>query len=89
MQLRLMSGGRVCAVAVEEVQQFGCAHCGCETGKYVLTTDNTAAFSCSECRNTTLVLREGTTVSSIGIGGDHYPEVQAHPRRGTPSHPKS
>jgi hypothetical protein len=42
-------------------------------------------WRCGECQTTCVVLGDGIEVSPIGFGSE-FPELQPHPREGTPSH---
>jgi len=75
----------IIAVAQNEVKQFGCPHCGFRSGSMPMSGGGSGIWNCGECGRECVVLAEGITKSSIGIG-DEYPELQPHPRRGTPSH---
>lgn len=77
----------VIAVSAAELQEFGCPHCGYRSGYTPISGGGAAAWTCGdeECGKTCCVLAEGITKSSIGFG-DFYPKLQAHPRRGIPSH---
>lgn len=77
------------AIAVSEVElrEFGCPYCGYRSGYAPLSVGRAALWKCGseECGKPCCVLAEGVNRSPIGFG-DFYPEIQAHPRRGTPSH---
>src|SRR3989344_4039782 len=77
----------VIAVSVAELREFGCPHCGYRSGYTPVSGSGAAIWTCGseECGNTCCALTEGVTKSPIGFGG-FYPELQAHPRRGIPSH---
>lgn len=77
----------VIAVSVAELREFGCPHCGYRSGYTPISGGGTAAWICGsgECGKTSCVLADGATKSTIGFG-DFYPELQPHPRKGTPSH---
>lgn len=77
----------VIAVSVKELQEFGCPFCGYRSGYTPISGGRAAVWTCGseECGKTCCVLGEGITKSTIGFG-DFYPELQAHPRRGIPSH---
>ena len=77
----------VIAVAGSEFIKFGCPHCGYRSGYTLLSGNGSAVWKCGSdaCSKTCGILAEGITKSCIGFG-DVYPELQAHPRRGIPSH---
>ena len=78
------------AVSVAEHIKFGCPHCGFRSGSSPISGNGTTIWQCGECNHTSCVLADGLETATIGIGSrgkaTHYPKVQAHPRRGTPSH---
>lgn len=78
----------IVAVALTEMQSFGCAFCGYRSGSSSIQNGGTAMWQCGECGQTTVALMD-VTKSSIGIGtpyGYVYPKVRKHPRYGRPSH---
>lgn len=76
------------AVSFKEVEQFGCPHCGYRSGYSPISVSGTSVvIVCGECGKSFAALADGVTKSSIGFG-DFYPELQAHPRQGIPSHGK-
>lgn len=84
----------VIAVSAAEVRQWGCPRCGYRSGSHVLSVGRCATWRCGGCERTCITLADGITKSTIGIGlndGDDFvfPELQDHPRRGTPSHGRS
>jgi hypothetical protein len=78
----------IIAVSIAELNKFGCPYCGYRSGSSHISGGGTVVWQCGseECNRTCCALAEGVTKSTIGIGGDFYPELQAHPRRGIPSH---
>lgn len=77
------------AVNVEEMRQFGCPQCGYRSGTTPVSGGGAAVWECGECEYSCVILGEGVTKSPIGLGtskGTVYPELQDHPRRGTPAH---
>jgi ribosomal protein S27AE len=82
---------KIIAVTIDELNQWGCPHCGYRSGSAMVQSRGTASWLCGECGITSVALGEGLTKSSIGIGSSIegqavYPELQDHPRRGTPAH---
>src|SRR5678815_1220898 len=76
------------AVAIAEVNEFGCPHCGYRSGSMPMQAGGTGVWVCGECGVTSCILAEGVTKSRIGFS-DEYPELQDHPRRGIPAHGKA
>ncbi len=80
---------RVHAVAHNEFNEFGCAHCGYQSGFCGIQGQGTAIWTCGECRRTTYVLADDLNQSSMGMGtkyGTLYPKKKKHPRFGIPKH---
>jgi hypothetical protein len=75
------------AVLSDDVQKWGCPYCGYRSGYSPISGGGTAVVVCGECERSFAVLATGMTKSSIGFG-DLYPELQEHPRKGTPAHGK-
>jgi len=77
----------VIAVSETEIRQFGCPYCGYRSGHTSISAFGSNVWICGsgECRKECCILAEGVTRSTIGFGS-FYPELQAHPRRGIPSH---
>lgn len=78
----------IIAVSVTEFREFGCPYCGFNSGSVPVSGQGAAAFICGDdenCGKNCVVLADDLTISPMGVGGV-YPEVQPHPRRGTPSH---
>jgi hypothetical protein len=77
----------IIAVSLQEFCEFGCPYCGFRSGYTHVSAGGAAAWSCGagDCGKTCCVLAEGITKSPMGIN-DIYPELQDHPRRGTPKH---
>lgn len=86
VQIAVQAPG-IIAVSVSEVRQFGCPYCGYNSVYTHISANGSAAVTCGDedCRKSFCVLADGVTKSGIGFG-DTYPELQDHPRRGTPSH---
>ncbi len=77
------------AVAIAELNLFGCPHCGFRSGSASLQARGAAVWSCGECGRTSVLLSEGLRRSPIGLGtayGTAYPRLRNHPRRGIPAH---
>lgn len=72
------------AVSLVEMKQWGCPYCGHRSGYSPISGGQTAIFTCGECGGSCAVLGDGVTKSTIGFDG-FYPQLQPHPRRGTPS----
>lgn len=75
------------AVSFEAVRNFGCPYCGYRSGHSPISGNGTSIVVCGECGKGFAVLADGVMKSTIGFG-DFYPELQAHPRYGIPSHGK-
>ncbi|OGZ29899.1 MAG: hypothetical protein A2562_02160 [Candidatus Nealsonbacteria bacterium RIFOXYD1_FULL_39_11] len=75
----------IIAVSVNELNKFGCPHCGYRSGAMPVSGGGSGVWQCGECGKTCCVLAEGVVKSTIGFNGE-YPELQSHPRRGTPAH---
>jgi len=75
------------AVTAEETQKWGCPYCGYRSGSSMISYGGASIVDCGECERSFAVLAEGVTKSTIGFAGFH-PELQEHPRKGTPSHGK-
>lgn len=73
------------AVSAEETKKHGCPYCGYRSGLSLILSGGTVVVACGECDGSFAVLAEGITRSKIGFG-DYYPELQPHPRKGTPAH---
>jgi hypothetical protein len=81
----------IIAVSLVERNQFGCPHCGYRSGVMRMTYGGSGVWYCGDtenCGRVCCVLWDEVTCSSIEIGGV-YPTLQAHPRRGIPSHGRS
>lgn len=81
--------GRVIAIRYNDFLKYGCAKCGCDV---VLNRGGLGGVgTCEECGQEQMFFDEGIRKSQIGFGdgngGFYYPEVQEHPRKGTPWHP--
>ena len=81
----MMTTQTVIAVSATEFEEAGCPHCGYRSGYSPIWTGGAVAWTCGECGETCCVLADGINKSPIGFG-EIYPELQPHPRRGTPSH---
>lgn len=75
------------AVSEKDHGDFGCPYCGYRSGYSPISGATTAVVVCGECKRSCAVLAEGVTKSTIGFG-EFYPELQQHPRKGTPAHGK-
>lgn len=75
------------AVSVEDLNAFGCPHCGYRSGYTPMSGGGAYVWHCGskECGKTSLALAEGIRVSPISVG-DLYPKIRRHPRHGIPSH---
>lgn len=76
----------VIAVSIKDFQQFGCPYCGYEHGRLQLSTGLVAVNKCGECEKKYHILAMGIPQSEVREGEAGYPELQPHPRHGTPSH---
>ena len=75
------------AIAAAEMKEFGCPYCGYRSGCTRLSCGGSAIWRCGdeECGKDCHILFDGAVKSAISLDG-FYPELQAHPRRGIPSH---
>lgn len=73
------------AITIASLNQFGCPYCGYRSGTTPMSFGATVLWQCSECGKSCHALADGTTKSSISVG-DIYPDLERHPRHGTPSH---
>lgn len=72
-------------VSTEELDSWGCPHCGYRSGYAHISFGNTHLWTCSECRETSIALTGGS--QQTASFNDHGPlSIQSHPRKGTPSH---
>lgn len=78
---------KIIAVKGSEVSKWGCPYCGYRSIGTPISGGGTAVCRCGECHNEFAALADGLNKSTIGFG-DFYPELQDHPRAGTPSHGK-
>lgn len=79
------------AVSLESYKQWGCPHCGYRSALQHISVGGAASLHCSDpdCHRGFQIFAEGIAVSPIGIGRKEftiYPELQRHPREGTPGH---
>ena len=79
------------AVLGSEMEQWGCPRCGYRSGHSTLSVGSCATWHCDECHYDCILLAEGLTMSTIGVGTGIkddfvYPELQEHPRKGTQKH---
>lgn len=84
-----MASNRVIAIRYNDFLKYGCAACGCDT---VLNSGPIVGVGkCEECGQLQMFFDEDMKKSGIGFsdgaGGVYCPEVQEHPRKGTPWHP--
>ena len=82
-----MKSQPVIAVAAPGFRESGCPYCGYRSGHPLMSGQGTTVWICSDCGRQCFILAEGMSKSTISIGGVH-PELQDHPRSGTPSHGK-
>jgi hypothetical protein len=77
------------AISNSDYQKYGCPKCGCDSS--ILSrcyTGDTHPVTCRECKENFVILADGLKKSSLGFGYNAgYPELQEHPRKGTPWHP--
>lgn len=86
------------AISYSDNLRYGCPSCGCN----IAIVDNsygrgTTPVTCEECKTHYVILADGLNKSQIGFGTNKkddkgetifdYPELQEHPRKGTPWHP--
>lgn len=76
------------AVSGYSYERFGCVACGCDycysTG---VTGGGSAPVKCGQCGEVFVILADGIGRSRIGFGSPAvFPELQPHPRAGTPKH---
>lgn len=81
----------VVAVSAIEHNQFGCPYCGYRSGRTLASSGGSAVWRCGseDCGKTSCILSGGVTRSFIDFDDFFRPELQAHPRRGIPSHGRS
>lgn len=82
------------AVSSNEVNKYGCPHCGFRSFFTKMSSRGAASCNCSECEKSFIILAEGMTKSPFGIGTGEkdvfvYPELIKHPLYGTPKHGRS
>jgi|WetSurMetagenome_2_1015567.scaffolds.fasta_scaffold56858_4 hypothetical protein len=73
------------AISIADAEKWGCPYCGFRSHTTPICGGGTIICNCGECKKTFAVLATGLNKSSIGFG-NYYPELQVHPRSGTPSH---
>lgn len=80
-----MSGKKTFCISQEEYIKFGCPHCGCLWGYFVMVYQKTGLWKClnSKCRGKCHVLGADLNVSSIREG-KMRPKLERHPRYGIP-----
>jgi hypothetical protein len=78
----------IIAVSAEDLEKWGCPHCGYRSGSSMMSGGGSATWNCGECQRTTVALAPGINRSTISFGGEERlcPELQPHPRAGTPAH---
>ncbi|MEX2209807.1 MAG: hypothetical protein WD603_00175 [Patescibacteria group bacterium] len=84
----------VIVVSAQELEKWGCPHCGFQSGQSLASTGGGTCWICGECGRFSIVLAEGLTESPIEIdegiikvgGNAHGPTLQEHPRKGIPKH---
>jgi len=80
---------RAIAVSTSEFHEFGCPCCGGIFGRSPISGGDTMLWECADFGTSALIVADGLSRSSIGVGGGanseaYYPEVVDHPRRGQP-----
>lgn len=85
------------AISYLDYLKYGCPSCGCDSAAGGNVSGyGTSSGTCRECNTTFVILGEGKRKSEIGYGTGkkdsngktifEYPELQQHPRKGTPWH---
>ena len=85
------------AISYSDYLKYGCPSCGCDSASGGNVSGyGTSSGTCRECNTTFVILADGERMSSIGYGTGRknsngetifeYPELQPHPRKGTPWH---
>lgn len=78
---------KVIAVSLGSFKLWGCPYCGYRSGCTPVSFNNSIVFECGECEKLSVVLCNGASGSSIGLGEDkEFPKLEKHPREGTPAH---
>lgn len=85
------------AISYSDYLKYGCPLCGCDSavgGNF--SGHGTSDGTCRECGTNFVILADGQRKSGIGYGTGRkdsngetifeYPELQKHPRKGTPWH---
>lgn len=85
------------AISFSDYKLYGCPHCGCDfavAGN--ISGGGASSGTCEECNEQFVILADGVTKSRLGFATDEkdennktifeYPELQEHPRKGTPAH---
>jgi hypothetical protein len=75
----------VIAVSYEDLMNYGCPYCGCDSSSLIYKFDSCHFLRCAnpECQEVIISLGEGVTESPIGING-YFPRIQKHPKYGIP-----
>lgn len=74
------------AVSNEEMERWGCPHCGYRSGSMNISCGGSGIWRCGECTRSSCVLAPGVTEAAFTVGDNEQPKLQDHPRRGIPSH---
>ena len=74
------------AIAVAELNKWGCPSCGYRSGTTPIQQAGCAEWVCGECRAPCVILADGVEESVFSFSGGVRPKLQPHPRAGTPSH---
>lgn len=79
---------KLIAVSWSDYEKHGCVECGCEyCYNQGIQGRGTSPVTCGECGSGFVILADGLKVSAFGFGEPAiYPELQKHPREGTPKH---
>lgn len=81
--------GRCIAISAFACKEYGCPYCGFRSSNSFVSMGCASSCICGECKRSFVVLADGIVRSPIGIGGNgetYHPQLQPHPREGTPSH---
>lgn len=76
------------AITIASLNLFGCPYCGYRSGHHSVRSMGTVLWVCGDCGKSCCALEDGIAKSTIGVDGGIFPELQKHPRRGTPCHGK-
>lgn len=86
------------AISYYDYLKYGCPSCGCDSARGGnFYGHGVSTGTCRECKTEFVILADDVKKSSIGFGTDevdgegktifYHPELQEHPRKGTPWHP--